>query len=111
MPLCMVSVVKLRAIPLSTSTAIARDDTLAAAEFCDLSWLRAACDSLVKLANAVPDVSNTASINAARYFNVDLMVMLVLFRGYFLYFGFATWHKFQLQAPLLVWPSGRAESD
>src|SRR5438477_2208255 len=110
MPLCMVSVVKLRAIPLSTSTAIARDDTLAVAEFCDLSWLRAACDSLVKLANAVPDVSNTASINAARYSNFDLMVMLVLF-GYFLYFTFATWHKFQLQVPLLVWRSGRAKSD
>src|SRR5882724_2992161 len=60
-----------------TSTASARDDTLAAAEFCDLSWLRAARDSLVKLANAVPDVSTTASINVARYFNVDLMVMLV----------------------------------
>src|SRR5437016_9829649 len=69
-----------------TSTASARDDTLAAAEFCDLSWLRAACDSLVKLANAVPDVSNTASINAARYSNFDLMVMLVLFAGYFLVF-------------------------
>src|SRR5213082_4115817 len=75
-----------------TSTASARDDTLAAAEFCDLSWLRAARDSLVKLPNAVSDVSNTASINVARYFNVDLMVMLVLFGGFFLYFGFATWH-------------------
>ena len=73
-----------------TRTASARDDTLAAAEFCDLSWLRAARDSLVKLANAVPDVSNTASIDAARYFNFDLMVMLVLFGGYFLYFGLAT---------------------
>src|SRR5438874_8893331 len=93
-----------------TSTASARDDTLAVAEFCDLSWLRAACDSLVKLANAVPDVSNTASINAARYSNFDLMVMLVLF-GYFLYFTFATWRKFQLQVPLLVWRSGRAKSD
>src|SRR5947209_6891004 len=67
-----------------TSTASARDDTLAAAEFCDLSWLRAARDSLVKLANAVPDVSNTASVNAARYLNVDLMVMMGLFGGYFL---------------------------
>src|SRR6266550_7664412 len=88
-----------------TRTASARDNTLAAAEFCDLSLLRAARDSLAKFANAVPDVSNSASINAARYFNVDLMVMLVLFAGYF---GFATWHKFQLQAPLLVWRSGRA---
>ena len=61
----------------------ARDDTLAAAGFCDLSWLRAARDSLVKLANAVPDVSNTATINVVRYFNVDLMVMLVLSGGYF----------------------------
>jgi hypothetical protein len=84
---------------------------LAAAEFCDLSWLRAARDSLVKLANTVPDVSNTASIEAARYFNVDLMVMLVLFGGYFLYFGFATWHKFQLQGPLSVWRSDRAKSN
>src|SRR5438876_775599 len=94
-----------------TSTASARDDTLAAAEFCDLSWLRAARDSLVKLPNAVPDVSNTASINVARYFNVDLMVMLVLFGGHFLYFGFATWHKFQLQVPLSVWRSDRAKSN
>ena len=70
-----------------TSTASARDDTLAAAEFCDLSWLSAARDSLVKPANAVPDVSNTVSINVVRYFNIDLMVMLVLFGGYFLYFG------------------------
>src|SRR5438477_1874935 len=92
-----------------TRTASARDDTLAAAEFCDLSWLRAACDSLVKLANAVPDVSNTATINVVRYFNVDLMVMLVLSGGYFWYFGFTTWHKFQLQIPLLVWRSGRAK--
>src|SRR5437773_6830217 len=58
-----------------TSMASARDDTLAAAGFCDLSWLRAARDSLVKLANAVPDVSNTASIDAARYFNFDLVVI------------------------------------
>src|SRR5947207_15938202 len=57
-----------------TSTANARDDTLAAAGLCDLSWLRAARDSLVKLANAVPDVSNAASMNVVRYFNVDLMV-------------------------------------
>jgi hypothetical protein len=63
---------------------------LAAAEFCDLSWLRAARDSLAKLANAVPDVSNTASIDAARYFNFDLMVMVVLVGGDFLYFGLAT---------------------
>src|SRR5947199_10719634 len=89
-----------------TSTASARDDTLAAAEFCDLSWLRAACDSLVKRANAVPDVRNTASINAARYSNVGLMVMLILFAGYFVYSGFATWQKCQLHAPLLVGPPG-----
>jgi len=63
-----------------TRTASARDDTLAAAEFCDLSWLRAARDSLVKLANAVPDVSNTASIDAARYFNFDWKIMVVIFR-------------------------------
>src|SRR5881275_1654638 len=94
-----------------TRTASARDDTLAAAEFCDLSWLRAARDSLVKLANAVSDVSNTASINVVRYFNVDLMVMLVLSGGYFLYFEFATWHKFQLRVPLSVWRSGRAKSN
>jgi hypothetical protein len=43
--------------------------------------------------------------------NVDLMVMLVLFGGYFLYFGFATWHKSQLQAPLLVWRSDKAKSN
>src|SRR6266480_2849416 len=60
-----------------TRTASGRDDTLAAAAFCDLSWLRAARDSLVKLPNAVPDVSNTASIDAARYCNFDLIVMLV----------------------------------
>src|SRR6184192_2291589 len=94
-----------------TRTASARDDTLAAAEFCDLSWLRAARDSLVKLAHAVPDVSNTASIDAARYFNFDLMVMLVLFGGYFLYFGLATYHKFQLQVRLSVWRSDRAKSN
>ena len=54
-----------------TSTASARDDTLAAAEFCDLSWLRAARDSLVKLPNAVSDVSNTASINATLFLYFD----------------------------------------
>src|SRR5207237_1637259 len=94
-----------------TSTANARDDTLAAAGLCDLSWLRAARDSLVKLANAVPDVSNTATINVARYFNVDLIVMLVLFGGHFLYFEFATCHKFQLRVPLSVWRSDRAKSN
>src|SRR5437667_9226183 len=94
-----------------TRTASARDDTLAAAEFCDLSWLRAARDSLVKLANAVPDVSNTASINVARYFNFDLIIILVfIWLVYSFYFSFATWHKFRPQVPVSVWPSGRGES-
>ena len=56
------------------------------------------------LANAMPAVSNTVSINVVRYFNVDLIVIS-------LYLGFATWHKFQLQVPLSVWRSDRAKSN
>jgi hypothetical protein len=49
----------------------------------------------------------TSGADTTRYFNFDLMVMLVLFGGYFLYFGFATWHKFQLQVPAWAGLSGR----